>query len=128
MTKFINVVTVKVQNNTKKNYIKKIQNTTNFDGLISSKHIAIDFNTYCLIEEWRSKEALIKARKAIELINKARPLINEKSPEIEIIGSLGGTIIIEKNMNKNKIEEPGSSSLDIEKRGQKHFYHLYNNI
>ena len=44
MTKFINVVTVKVQNNTKKNYIKKIQNTTNFDGLISSKHIAIDFN------------------------------------------------------------------------------------
>ena len=127
MSRFINVVTVKVKDNSKKNYIKKIKNITNFDGLISSKHIAIDFNTYCLIEEWRSKEALIKARKAIELINKARPLINEKSPEIEIIGSLGGTIIIEKNMNKNTIEEPRSSSLDIEKRGQKHFYHLYNN-
>ena len=127
MSRFINVVTVKVKDNSKKNYIKKIKNITNFDGLISSKHIAIDFNTYCLIEEWRSKEALIKARKAIELINKARPLINEKSPEIEIIGSLGGTIIIEKNMNKNKIEEPRSSSLDIEKRGQKHFYHQYNN-
>ncbi len=127
MNKFINVVTVKVKNNTKKNYINKIHNTTNFDGLISSKHVAIDSNTYCLIEEWRSKEALIKARKAIELIDKVRPLINEKSPEIDIIGSLNGTIIIEKNVNEKKIEEPRSSSLDIEKRGQKHFYHLYNN-
>ena len=124
---FINIVTVKVKKGFEKDYIKKIKNITNFDGLISSKHIAIDFNTYCLIEEWRSKEALIKARKAIELIDKVRPLINEKSPEIDITGSLGGTIIIEKNMNEKKIEEPRSSSLDIEKRGQKHFYSIYNN-
>ena len=128
MTKFINVVTVKVQNNTKKNYIKKIQNTTNFDGLISSKHIAIDSNTYCMIEEWSSKEALKKARKAIELVNKVRPLINEKSSEIDIIGALGGTIITEKEMKKNKTEEHRFDYSGNEKIGNKAFYYLYSNF
>ena len=95
---FINIVTVKLKDDSKKNYIKKIKNITNFDGLISSKHIAIDSNTYCMIEEWSSKEALKKARKAIELVNKVRPLINEKSSEIDITGSISGPIIIEKRL------------------------------
>ena len=117
MTKFINVVTVKVQNNTKKNYIKKIQNTTNFDGLISSKHIAIDFNTYCLIEEWRSKEALIKARKTIEISDKLKPLIKDQSSIVEIISLINGSIIIEKNEKEKEKEimDLGTSSLDIKK-------------
>ena len=127
MSKFINIVTVKIKNNSNKNFIKKIKNRISFHGLISSKHVAIDSNTYCMIEEWRSKEAMIKARKTIELINEARPLINEKSSEIDITGSLGGSVITEDNMEKNKTNKPVSGSSDIEKKSQKHFYYLYNN-
>ena len=86
MSKFINIVTVKIKKDLKKNYIKKIKNISNFDGLISCKHLAIDSNTYCIIEEWSSREALMKARKTIELVNKVKPLINEKSSEIDITG------------------------------------------
>ena len=79
MSNFINIITVKIKKNLEeKDYIKKIKNITNFDGLISCKHLAIDSNTYCMIEEWSSKEALMKARKMIELVNEVKPLINEK--------------------------------------------------
>jgi len=127
MSKFINIVTVKIKKNFAKDYIKKIKNITNFDGLISCKHLAIDSNTYCMIEEWSSKEALMKARKMIELVNEVKPLINVKLSEIDITGSVGGTIVIEKVMKKKEIEDLRSSSLDIEKKGQKHFYFLYKN-
>ena len=96
---FINIVTVKLKDDSKKNYIKKIKNITNFDGLISSKHIAIDSNTYCMIEEWTTKEALTKARKTIELVNEIKPLINDKSSEINITSSICGSVIIEKKVN-----------------------------
>jgi len=99
MSKFINIVTVKIKNDLNKNYIKKIKNIKNFEGLISCKHLAIDTDTYCMIEEWSSKEALIKARKTIELVNTVKPLINEKSSEIDIISSVSGPIIVEKNPN-----------------------------
>ena len=127
MTKFINVVKVKLKKDSKKNYIKKIKNITNFDGLISTKHIAIDYNTYCMIEEWSSKEALTKARKSIELINKIKPLIDEKSSQIDITSSLGGTVITESNINKNKIKEQDSASYNINKSDSNHFYFLYKN-
>ena len=127
MTKFINVVKVKLKKDSKKNYIKKIKNITNFDGLISTKHIAIDSNTYCIIEEWSSKEALMKARKSIELINKIKPLIDEKSSQIDIISSLGGTVITERNINKNEIKEQDSASYNINKSGSNYFYFLYKN-
>ena len=102
MSKFINIVTVKIKKNFEKDYIKKIKNITNFGGLISCKHLAIDSNTYCMIEEWSSKEALMKARKMIELVNEVKPLINEKLSEIDITGSVGGTIVIEKDMKKKR--------------------------
>ena len=128
MSKFINIVTINIKNNSRKNYIKKSKNITNFDGLVSSKHVAIDSNTYCMIEEWRSKEALVKARKAIELANEVKPLINEKSTEIDIIGSLSGSIIAEKEIKKNQTEEPSSGFSNIEKIGNKYFYYLYRNF
>jgi len=127
MSKFINVVTVKIKNNSNKNFIKKIKNRISFHGLISSKHVAIDSNTYSMIEEWTSEEALVKARKMIELVNKVKPLINEKSSEIDIIDSLGGAIIDEKKMKKNETEKPVPDSSSIEKMGNKAFYYLYRN-
>ena len=138
MSKFINIVKIKIKNGSKKNYIKKIENKENFDGLISSKHLTLDSNTYCMIEEWRSKEALIKARKTIEISDKLKPLIKDQSSIVEIISLINGSIIIEKNEKEKEKEimDLGTSSLDIKKKDQKHhnfyfakshFYFLYNN-
>ena len=127
MGKFINIVNVKVKDKSKKNYIKKIKNITNFDGLISSKHIAINSSTYCMIEEWNSKEDLEKARKKIEIFDKIKPLIREKSSEIDIMDSISGSIIIEKDVKKKEINDLESSSLDIKKKSKKHFYFIYDN-
>ena len=102
MRKFINIVKIKIKNGSKNNYIKKIENKENFDGLISSKHLTLNSNTYCMIEEWNSKEDLMKARKTIEIFDKIKPLIKEESSEIDITGSINGPIIIEKDMKKKK--------------------------
>ena len=61
------------------------------------------------------------------MIDKVKPLINEKSSEIEITSSMSGSIVTEQNITKNKTEYPESSYLNIEKKGNKHFYFLYNN-
>ena len=130
MSKFINIVTIKIKKELKRDYIKKIKNITNFEGLISSKHIIIDSSTYLVIEEWSSKEALMKARKTIEAFDKMSNfanLIKENSPEIDVITSFGGTIVNEQNITKNKTEYPESSYLDSERIGNKHFYFLYSN-
>ena len=124
---FINIVTVKVKRGLEKKYIEKINKMTKFEGLVSCKHVAIDSNTYCVIEEWTSKVALMKARKTIELANEVQPLINEKSSEIDVTGFIGGKIISEKNIEKNKTEETRPDSFAIEKIGNKHFYFLYSN-
>ena len=55
-----------------------------------------------MIEEWNSKEDLVKARKKIEIFNKIKPLIREKSSEIDITGSISGPIIIEKSEKKKR--------------------------
>ena len=96
MSKFINIVKVHVKKDSKKSYLKKIKNVSNFDGLISCKHIETGPNTYCMIEEWTTKEALIKARKIIEMFYKKEPLINKVSSEINITESIAGRILIEK--------------------------------
>ena len=130
MNKFINVVTIKIKKGLKRDYIKKIKNITNFEGLISSKHIIINSSTYLVIEEWSSKEALMKARKTIEAFDKMSNFVNlikENSPEIDVITSFGGTIVNEHNITKNKTEYPESSNLDSERIGNKHFYFLYSN-
>mgnify|MGYP006257636345 CR=1 FL=1 len=99
MHNFINIVTVKIKKGSENDYIEKIKNITNFEGLISCKHLVIDSNTYCMIEEWTTKEALTKARKTIELVNEIKPLINDKSSEINITSSICGSVIIEKKVN-----------------------------
>ncbi len=96
MDKFTNIVKVNLKKDSKKNYLKKIKNIRNFDGLISCKHIETGPNTYCMIEEWTSKDALMKARKIIEILDKDEPLINEDLSEIDIMDSVSGRILVEK--------------------------------
>ena len=120
MSKFINIVKIKIKNGSKKNYIKKIENKENFDGLISSKHLTLNSNTYCMIEEWRSKEALIKARKTIEISDKLKPLIKDQSSIVEITSVINGPVIIEKDGKEKEIMDFGTSSLDVKKKNQKH--------
>ena len=120
MSKFINIVKIKIKNGSKKKYIKKIENKENFDGLISSKHLTLNSDTYCMIEEWRSKEALIKARKTIEISDKLKPLIKDQTSIVEITSLINGPVIIEKNKEKKEITDLETSSLDIKKKDQKH--------
>ena len=128
MSKFINIVKIKIKNGSKKNYIKKIENKENFDGLISSKHLTLNSDTYCMIEEWRSKEALIKARKTVEISDKLKPLIKDQASIVEITSLINGPVIIEKDEKEKEIMDFGTSSLDIKKKFTKsHFYFLYNN-
>ena len=49
-----------------------------------------------MIEEWITKEALMKARKMIEIFDKVKPLINESSSEIDITDSVCDRILTEK--------------------------------
>ena len=127
MSKFINIVKVHVKKDSKKSYLKKIKNVANFEGLISSKHIETGPNTYCMIEEWITKEALMKARKMIESLDKVEPLISDDSSEIDITSSIAGSIITEKDLKKNETEYPRSRFLNNEKISKKHFYFLYMN-
>ena len=127
MSRFINIVRVRVKKDSKKDYLKKIKNVANIEGLISSKHIETGPNTYCMVEEWITKEALMKARKMIEIFDKVKPLISDNSSEINITNSVGGTIITEKYIKKNKTELPESRFLNSEKIGKKHFYFIYAN-
>ena len=120
MSKYINIVKIKIKNGSIKDYIRKIENKENFDGLISSKHLTLNSNTYCMIEEWRSKEALIKARKTIEISDKLKPLIKDQSSIVEIISLINGPIIIEKEEKEIEIKDPGTNFLDIKKKDQKH--------
>tara|TARA_B110000438_G_scaffold259564_1_gene269046 strand:+ start:161 stop:565 length:405 start_codon:yes stop_codon:yes gene_type:complete len=126
MSKFVNIVKIKIKSGSKKNYIKKIENKENFDGLISSKHLTLDSNTYCMIEEWRSKEALIKARKTIEISDKLKPLIKDQSSIVEITSLINGPVIIEKDGKEKEIMDLETGSLDIKKKDQKHkkFYNF----
>ena len=128
MSKFINIVSIRVKKESKKNYLKKIKNVANFEGLVSSKHIETGPNTYCMIEEWITKEALMKARKMIESLDNVEPLINNDDiSEIEITSAIGGSIITEKDLKKNKTKYPKSRFLNNEKTGKKAFYFLYAN-
>ena len=119
MSKFVNIVKIKIKSGSKKNYIKKIENKENFDGLISSKHLTLDSNTYCMIEEWRSKEALIKARKTIEISDKLKPLIKDQSSIVEITSLINGPVIIEEYEKEKEIMDFGTSSLDVKKKKPK---------
>ena len=120
MSKFVNIVKIKIKSGSKKNYIKKIENKENFDGLISSKHLTLNSDTYCMIEEWRSKEALIKARKTIEISDKLKPLIKDQSSIVEITSLINGPVIIEKDEEKKEIMDLETSSSDIKKKDQNH--------
>ena len=100
MDTFINIIKIKVKNGSKKDYINKIKYTTDFEGLVSTKHVALNSNTYFVIEEWTSKKALTKARETIENFDKMSnfvKLVEENPSEIEIIDSLGGPIIVKKD-------------------------------
>ena len=96
MSKFINIVRVNIKKDSKKNYLKKIKNIANFEGLISCKHIETGPNTYCMIEEWSTKEALMRARRTIEIFHKDKPLIDNDPSEIDITDAVSGLILAEK--------------------------------
>ena len=120
MDKFINIVKVKIKNGSKEKYIKKVENKENCDGLISTKHLTLNSDTYCLIEEWRSKDALVKARKTIEISDKLKPLIKDQSSIVEITSLINGPVIIEKDEEKKEIMDLETSSSDIKKKDQNH--------
>ena len=69
----------------------------------------------------------MKARKMIESLDKVEPLIIDDSSEIDITNSIGGSIITEKDLKKDKTEYPMSRFLNNEKLSKKHFYFLYKN-
>ena len=120
MSKFINIVKIKIKNGSKKKYIKKIEDKENCDGLISSKHLTLNSDTYCMIEEWRSKEALIKARKTIEISDKLKPLIKDQTSIVEITSLINGPVIIEKDGKEKEIMDLETGYLDIKKKDKNH--------
>ena len=96
MSKFINVVKVKVKEVYKEEYLKKTKEMKRFKGLISSKTIEIGPNAYCFIGEWDSQTSYKAAYpQMIEHLNTIRSLLEEISNELGVTDPSSGPIIIE---------------------------------
>ena len=96
MTKFINVVKVKVKEVYKEDYLKKMHEMPKFKGLTSSKLIEIGPNYYCMIGEWESESHLAKARpQMINFLDTIRPLLEEISSKLGVTDPASGPVIQE---------------------------------
>ena len=125
MSKFINIVKVTIKDGSEKKYLKKVKNKENFDGLISSKHLMINSNTYYMIEEWKSEEALLKARKSIEISDQLKPIIKDQSSIVEVTSLINGPVIKEEEKGINYF---GTNSLDIKKKQKTSQLHNFNDF
>ena len=97
MTKFINVVKVKVKEVYKEDYLQKVKDMPKYQGLISTKLIETGVNSYCFIGEWESENHIAKARpQMIKFLDSIRPLLEQISPELGITDPASGPVIQEK--------------------------------
>ena len=100
MSKFMNVVRSKIKQDKKDEYMKKLReffdNMKGTEGLISMKQIQTGPNTYCVVGEWQSENAIAKARpKMIGGLETVRPLLDEISPELGVTDPVSGPVILE---------------------------------
>ena len=97
MAKFINVIKYKIKDGSKDECLKKINEMSKYEDLISSKYIESGANSYCFIGEWVS-EGVYKAAypKLIELLDTIRDFLKEISPELGVTDLVSGTAVIEK--------------------------------
>ena len=100
MSKFMNVVRSKVQEDKKDEYMKKLKeffnNMKGTDGLVSMKQIQTGSNSMCIIGEWKDEQSIVKARdKMIAGLDTVRPLLEEISPELGVTDPVSGPVIME---------------------------------
>ena len=100
MSKFMNIVRSKVKKDKKDEHIKKLKeffgSMENTEGLISMKQIQTGPYTYCIIGEWKSEDAIAKARpKMIAGLDSVRSMLEEISPELGTTDPVSGHVIME---------------------------------
>ena len=100
MSKFMNVVKIKVKEDKKDEHMKKLKeffnNMKGTDGLISMKQIQTGPNNMCIIGEWKNEESIAKARdELIAGLDTVRPLLEEISPELGVTDPVAGLVIME---------------------------------
>ena len=100
MSKFMNVVSSKVKEGKKEEYIEKVKeffnNMKGTDGLISMKQIQTGPNNMCIIGEWKDEQSIAKARdKMIAGLDTVRSLLEEISPELGVTDPVSGSVIME---------------------------------
>ena len=97
MTKFINVVRIKVKEVYKEDYLKKMDEMPKYLGLISLKLIETGANSFCVVGEWESENHIKKARpQMINFLDSIRSLLEEISPELGVTDPVSGPVIKEK--------------------------------
>ena len=97
MSKYVNVVKVKVKPSLRSKYIKLVKARPKFKGQTSALFVETARSQFHMIGIWKSKSDMIKARpKMIEFLDKARHTLEELSSELGVTDPHSGTVIVEK--------------------------------
>ena len=97
MTKFINIVRIKVKPSLKEEYLKLMNARPAFDGQVSSYLAETGSYQFHMIAIWHSEDAIVKARpQMIEFLDTLRETLEELSPDLGVTDPTSGPIVLEK--------------------------------
>ena len=97
MSKFINIVKVKVKSSHKDEYLKLMNARPAFDGQVSSYVAETASSQFHMVATWHSKEAIAKARpQMIAFLYTFRHTLEELSSELGVTDPSSGPIVLEK--------------------------------
>ena len=97
MSKYVNVVKVKVKPSLRSKYIKLVKDRPKFKGQTSALFVETAKFQFHMIGVWKSKSDMIKARpKMIEFLNTLRHTLKKLSPRLGVTDPASGSIIVKK--------------------------------
>ena len=97
MSKYVNVVKVKVKPPLRNKYIKLVKARPKFKGHTSALFVETAKSQFHMIGVWKSKRNIIKARpKMIEFLNTLRHTLKKLSPRLGVTDPASGSVIVKK--------------------------------
>ena len=100
MAKFTNVVRFRVRSGKEQEFESIFNKAETWDGQLLHILARTGDQSYVGYGLWESEEKMTKARpQMIELLDSARHLLEELSPELGVTDPVSGKVVFEKNIN-----------------------------
>ena len=97
MSKYVNVVKVRVKPSLRGKYIKLVKARPKFKGQSSAFFVETAKSQFHMIGVWKSKSDMIKARpKMIEFLNTLRYTLKKLSPRLGVTDPASGLVVVKK--------------------------------